>query len=123
MSYTEFHTGKLYPVNHGRNLEMHCRIIAKSHDIELGDDWLQDFREAFDRFSKRDYPSRDEYFVQGENLYLVVDHQEINDSQYDMKLHQNDDGSINFAGQFYNGGTCFEEMLDDALVNFNSVKD
>lgn len=122
MSHTEFHTGKLYPVNHGKDLEMHCRSIATKHNVELGDDWVQDFIEEFNRYSKRNYPSRDEYFVHNENLYLVVDHQKINDNEYVMELFPNDDDSINFAGQFYNGGTCFEEMLEQALDNFNSAK-
>lgn len=32
-----------------------------------------------------------------------------------MNVTRNSDGSLSFMGQFYNGGTCFSEMLEEAL--------
>lgn len=115
MSRTEFHTGKLYPINFGSDLEGHCRRIAKENDIELEDDWQDDFRDKFDWWERKKHPARKEYFIQGENLYGVIDHNESDNEEYFMKLTKNDDGSISFMGQFYNGGTCFDEMLEEAL--------
>lgn len=120
MSRTEFHTGKLYPINFGKDLEGYCRRIAKENDIELGDDWQEDFRDKFDEYEIKKGKVKEEYFIQGENLYRVIDHVESDNEEYFMKLTKNDDGSISFMGQFYNGGTCFSEMLEEALDELQS---
>ena len=116
MSQTEFHTGKLYPVKHEKSLEETCRVIAARHNIELGEDWQEDFRDAFDEYKNKIGSVQDEeYFIHGENLYRVIKHEESSDEEYFMKLNRNSDGSLSFIGQFYNGGTCFSEMLEEAL--------
>lgn len=115
MSKTEFHTGKLYPVKIENSLEETCRIIAKRHDVELSEDWQEDFRDAFDEYATKIISQPEEYFIHGENLYRVIDHNESCDEEYFMKLRHNGDGSLSFIGQFYNGGTCFSEMLEEAL--------
>ena len=116
MSQTEFHTGKLYPVKIEKSLEETCRAIAARRHIELGEDWQEDFRDAFDEYKDKTGSVQDEeYFIHGENLYRVIDHEESSDEEYFMKLNRNSDGSLSFIGQFYNGGTCFSEMLEEAL--------
>ncbi len=107
MSRTEFHTGKLYPVKIETSLEETCKSIAARHGVELGEDWQEDFRENFNE--------SEEYFIHGEKLYRVIDHVESEDEEYFMRLSRNSDGSLQFIGQFYNGGTCFSEMLEEAL--------
>ena len=107
MSRTEFHTGKLYPVKIETSLEETCKSIAAQHGVELGEDWQEDFRENFNE--------SEEYFIHGEKLYRVIDHVESEDEEYFMRLSRNSDGSLQFIGQFYNGGTCFSEMLEEAL--------
>lgn len=107
MSRTEFHTGKLYPVKIETSLEETCKSIAARHGVELGEDWQEDFRENFNE--------SEEYFIHGEKLYRVIDHVESEDEEYFMRLSRNLDGSLQFIGQFYNGGTCFSEMLEEAL--------
>lgn len=115
MSRTEFHTGKLYPINFGNDLEGFCKRIAKSNSIELGEDWQEDFKDAFDEYSNKRNSQKEEYFIHGENLYRVIDHVESEDSEYFMNVTRNNDGSLQFMGQFYNGGTCFSEMLEESL--------
>jgi hypothetical protein len=115
MSRTEFHTGRLYPVKIEKNLEETCRAIATRHNIELGEDWQEDFRDAFNKYEYESERVPEEYFIHGEKLYRVIDHEESNDEEYFMKLSRSEDGSISFIGQFYNGGTCFSEMLEEAL--------
>lgn len=116
MSQTEFHTGKLYSVKIEKSLEETCRAIAARRHIELGEDWQEDFRDAFDEYKdKTGSVQGEEYFIHGENLYRVIDHEESSDEEYFMKLNRNSDGSLSFIGQFYNGGTCFSEMLEEAL--------
>jgi len=120
MSRTEFHTGKLYPINFGKDLEGHCRRIAKENGIELEEDWKEDFRDKFDEYERKKNHAMEEYFINGEDLYRVIDHVESDSEGYFMKLSKNDDGSIAFMGQFYNGGTCFSEMLEEALDEFET---
>jgi hypothetical protein len=115
MSRTEFHTGRLYPVKIETNLEETCKSIANRHGIELGEDWQEDFRDSFDEYTNKKRSQPEEYFIHGEKLYRVIDHAESFDEEYFMKLSRNSDGSISFIGQFYNGGTCFSEMLEEAL--------
>jgi len=115
MSQKEFHTGKLYPVKIESSLEETCRSIAKRFDVELGEDWQEDFMNRFDEYSNKRNSQKEEYFIHGENLYRVIDHVESDGDDYFMKLSRNSDGSVQFIGQFYNGGTCFSEMLEEAL--------
>lgn len=115
MSRTEFHTGKLYPVRFSGSLEEACRDIARRHNFDLGENWKEEFRDKFDEYSNKKDHASEEYFIHGENLYRVIDHEESDSEEYFMKLIRNSDGSISFIGQFYNGGTCFSEMLEDAL--------
>jgi hypothetical protein len=115
MSRTEFHTGKLYPVKIKNNLEETCKSIATRHNIELGEDWQEDFRDKFDDYAYKRKRATEEYFIHGNRLYRVIDHEESEDSEYFMKLSRNENGSLSFIGQFYNGGTCFSEMLEEAL--------
>jgi hypothetical protein len=119
MSQTEFHTGKLYTVKIKNNLEETCRSIATRHNIELGEDWQEDFRDKFNEYEYKNKRTTEEYFIHGEKLYRVIDHEESEDSEYFMKLSREDNGSISFIGQFYNGGTCFSEMLEEALDDLN----
>jgi hypothetical protein len=115
MSQTEFHTGRLYPVRLTGTLEETCRAIATRHNIELGEDWQEDFRDAFNKYEYKSERVSEEYFIHGEKLYRVIEHEESDDEEYFMKLSRSEDGSISFIGQFYNGGTCFSEMLEEAL--------
>jgi hypothetical protein len=117
MSQTESHLGKLYPVKMESSLEETCKKIAKRHNIELGEDWQEDFRENFNEYEHQNKRVDEEYFIHGETLYRVINHEESSDDDCFMKLGRNSDGSISFTGQFYNSATCFSEMLEEALDN------
>lgn len=45
----------------------------------------------------------------------VVYDEETDTEDAFMNLSRNHDGSISFIGSFYNGGTCFSEMLEESL--------
>lgn len=115
MSREEFHTGKLFKVRIETDLEATCRAIATRHNIELGQNWKEEFRDAFNEYEHNRGKVNEEYFIHGEKLYRVIDHEESEDEDYFMKLKRNHDGSLSFIGKFYNGGTCFAEMLEEAL--------
>jgi hypothetical protein len=115
MSREEFHTGKLVNVRIETDLEATCRAIATRHSIELAENWKEEFRDAFNEYEHSRGKVTEEYFIHGEKLYRVIDHEESEDEEYFMKLKRNHDGSLSFIGKFYNGGTCFSEMLEEAL--------
>ena len=115
MSRTEFHTGRLYPVKIETSLEETCRTIAARFEVELSEDWQEDFMDAFDEYTTKIISRPEEYFIHGEKLYRIIDHVDSEDEACFMKLNRNSDGSISFIGQFHNGGTCFSEMLEEAL--------
>jgi hypothetical protein len=97
------------------SLEETCKKIAKRHNIELGEDWQEDFRENFNEYEHQNKRVDEEYFIHDETLYRVINHEESSDDDCFMKLGRNSDGSISFTGQFYNSATCFSEMLEEAL--------
>lgn len=51
-------------------------------------------------------------------MYLLIEHEE--DEYADIiKTWKNEDGTISFVAEFYNGGTCLVEVLDDSLKKLN----
>jgi hypothetical protein len=120
MSYTEFHSGRLIPVNlEGTTLKEKCIEIAKMHNVEFdpeNESWKSNFVEDFDEYRVKRYPTRPELFIFEDKLYVISNHHETQDEEHFMKLSVNGDGSIDFIGQFYNGGTCFSEMLEESLI-------
>ena len=79
------------------------------------DSWIEVFRDHFDGYNK----NRDEYVIVGESVFKMIEHKETDDEDYFMNLTENSDGTISFHGQFYNGGTCFSEMIEEAVEKLN----
>jgi hypothetical protein len=122
MSQTEFHTGRLIPASlEGTTLKDKCKEIAEKYNVEFkdSDNWIESFMDNFDKHAKRRNPERPELFIHEEKLYVVSNHFETSDEEYFMKLFPKEDGTIDFVGQFYNGGTCFSEMLEESLTELN----
>ena len=116
MSYTELHTGKLIKVDLGDlTLEEYCEKQCKENDKPLSSfnkDYTEQFRDSF----------YEKFIILNDELYEFLEHEEHEDENYFMKLYPNQDGTISFIGQFYNGGTCLSEMLEDAFKDFKSDK-
>jgi hypothetical protein len=114
MSQTEFHTGKLKEVDlNGLSLEDYCKSKCNEAGITELESYHKDWTEQFkDEFW---YGNEEKFFVHGEKVYELIEHEEMDDENYFMKLTPNKDGTISFIGQFYNGGTCLQEMLEEAL--------
>lgn len=111
MSQTEFHFGKIKPVQipEGQTLEEWCKGKCAEEGVTeipfYNKSWEETYR----------YNGKNKYFIHKRKVYEFIDHHESQDSEYFMKLFQDPDGTITFVGQFYNGGTCFSEMLEEAL--------
>ena len=48
-------------------------------------------------------------------LYQVLNHYKTDEADYLQDVRVGEDGNINFNLIFYNGGTCFSEMLEEGL--------
>lgn len=106
MSDYENHTGKLRLVvpNEGESTSDLRKRIYNEKYLENpnydDDDYYEDYIE-----------------VKG-NIYKVIEHYESYDDLDGCILNKNQDGTISFITRFYNGGTCFSEMIEEALTNF-----
>lgn len=111
MSHTEFHAGKLELLDlRGLTIEEWCKLqCVKENVTELkATSWLNQFNWSS--------PSCENYIIVGDKIYKILEHFTGDDMDYEMRLFPQEDGSISFVGQFYNGGTCFEEMIEEALT-------
>ena len=121
MSQTEFHFGKLRKVDlQGLSLEEYCEIKCNERGIteltKYSNTWVQKFRDEF-FYNIKTYKA--EFFIYQEDLYEIFDHQEEQDDFCFMKLIPNSDGTLTFCSMFYNGGTCLDEMLEEAFKEKN----
>ena len=119
MSYTETHVGKLRKVDlEGLTLEQWSeKKCREKGDIELSsyyDDWREQFIDTGNNYRK--------YFIVNDEIYEAFDHIEGNDGNDIDILIPNNDGTYNFVMQFYNGGTCLSEMIEDAIKRVNKSK-
>ena len=114
MSQTECHFGKLRKVELPENysIEDWCREKCQDKEItessSYNDSWQEEFLDEF----------RDEYFIINENVWEVFDHIESEDGYADIMI-PNPDGTITFFMEFYNGGTCLTEMIEEGLERLN----
>ena len=87
MSYVEKHLGRLRKVDlQGKSLEEWCKEHTVGHQ-NIGS-----------------------YHIIGDNIYQLIHHREVTED-FDVFWFE-PDGDIQFAVEFYNGGTCLEEVLD-----------
>lgn len=128
MSYTELHTGKLTPV---KTINSHQEFVDFVHENKLTA-WLDysNIEEYFEERSindvadnslaivlcKSDRPQVPYEYVFYKNVIYRVDNYSFSDDDfYINKFIKNSDGSIDFVSMFYNGGTGFDEELQDGL--------
>lgn len=112
MSEMERHIGKIKKVDlNNYTVEGWCEQKCKALGIELGT-YYKTYKEAL---LSDPYPSV-MVEVNG-NLWEVIEDKEEDDTSDISILTPNTDGSYNYIMQFYNGGTCLSEMLEDGIKN------
>jgi len=118
MSETESHVGTLRPVVKTNEAETTTEIIIRLlGDVELEEneeDLFEQLRDIDDNYDK--------YFLHNGILWEVVENKEL-DGDDICEATMQPDGSIRYALQFYNGGTCFSEMMSDALDDLTPNKE
>lgn len=109
MSRTELHVGTLRKVEYSNaTLEELCKSLCEELGIEPyeGYNWYQTLTtECWD------------YIAHNGELYRVED-KELEEGTVDV-LTKNEDGTFSYIQEFWNGGTCLFERLENSLQNLN----
>ena len=110
MSEVERHIGKIRKIELNGMMpeewyqkECEKRGISKP---DFYDTWKQCYNDEFWPLSPAE--------VDGE-LWEIVEDREEDDTEYLSILKKNPDGTYDYLMQFYNGGTCLSEMLEEAI--------
>lgn len=115
MSYTEMHTGSLKKVSNTFTKEELIKFLEDNQEFYVDD--LEDYLEYdYDFLEVRKKETDDLGFILHENnFYQVLNHYESDSADYLQDVRMDENGIINFNLIFYNGGTCFGEMLGEGL--------
>ena len=107
MSSIELHRGILVKVNtRGLTVEEYCEKLCKKYGYEIayeGDTYVTTLTEIDDT-----------YKVLNGELYRCDDTEYPEDTSYLVDI-KNNDGVYEYIAQFYNGGTCLNEVLENGL--------
>lgn len=114
MSETEYHKGKLVPIQQFDTLE----ATAKFHLEVLGftEKDIGDYTSSWLDFALH---NTDVAHVYNGELYRIDDTQR-DPSEGFSSATLNADGTIGYEMQYYNGGSSFNEVLDSALEDMNA---
>ena len=104
MSRTEKHIGQLRRVHIESPLEEWCEFYCTRHNIPKSEKtWMETIK----------YNCDDIFIIHG-RIYEVMEHTELNEGE-DLSVFYRDNDIVHFAVEFYNGGTCLQEILEDNL--------
>jgi len=118
MSQTETHFGKLRKVifEADQTLEQWCEIKCKELGVKeiasYNENWYEQLRDE----------GYNKYFFVNDEIWEAIEHQEFYGENDINILTENEDGTLSFAQQFYNGGTCLSDCLEEAIERLNKKK-
>lgn len=112
MSYTEKHIGTVRPIDlKGNTVEEWCKDYCQEKLSEINcksyDSWIECFRHNFVLNDDT------KYIVTDKRVFELVYDEEMDDDL--ICFANNNDGTISYGCEFYNGGTCLQELLCDCL--------
>ena len=114
MSETEGYTGTAYVVKPKENesLEQLCQRLCTENDINEKDSW----NDTWEAQLQDDFPEK---YVVVDSVVYDVSHKEDLDIDYLCEASKISDDKIKFSLIYYNGGTCFAEMFENAVKNIS----
>ena len=117
MSCNEFHKGKLHKLTRCMSeTKNKVKELAKQYDVPVDEDednyQLSDV--CWDIYEK----SGVKYVVVNKDLYIVKDYFTAREDDGIYEYNKNADGDIEFMVEFYNGGTGFEEVVEDIINSY-----
>ena len=96
--------------------EQKTSLLAKQYDVPVDEDednyWLSDV--CWDIYQKTGI----KYIVVNKDLYIVKDYFTAREEDGIYEHNKNNDGDIEFMVEFYNGGTGFEEVVEDIVDSY-----
>ena len=107
MSQTQTHIGKIKEIAN-QEVTFESKLVAIGYSFN---DWeLEDQYIDSDKYI---------YLRKTNQLFEFVEHSE---PEYETIAYgmTNPDGTISFIAQFYDGGTCLNEVLEDIIVKINN---
>ena len=108
MSRTEHRKGKLRKIgNKGVTLEDTCKTLHEQITNEPLEKYYKDYTEYMS--------DCDEYVVANGSLYQILEDCEIDEDSDIAEASVFNDGIIEYEVRFYNGGTSFSEMIEEAI--------
>ncbi len=119
MSYTELHFGKLKILNEELSDEAFKKFLKQNKGL-----YADDLKEKLEDSSlilvtQGDWRGKNLYAFHKNTLYEFLEHKQPEDAEFLHETEMNNEGTIDFTYLFYNGGTCFEEMLEEGLEKIN----
>lgn len=115
MSYTELHTGSLRKVEENFSIE-ELEIFLKDNSVFKVEDFEEAKEEGYKFLEVKNKETRNLVFIwHKNNFYEVLSHYESDEADYLLDVRKGENDIVNFNLVFYNGGTCFSEMLEEGL--------
>jgi hypothetical protein len=114
MSNTETHIGKLRKVDfQGKPREEWCQ--EKCQELEITE--IASYNNSWEEQLRDD--AYEKYFFVNDGIWEVFDHVSKDDYDDIYQITPNSDGTLSFVMQFYNGGTCLSECIEEELEKLN----
>ena len=123
MSYTEFCKGKLKYLGQKTfdEAEEIAKEIFKRKNPELYKTYTDEFLPHYDNWMEAIQYALDGkemlfYDEKTQDLWKIEDYSYRESEEFFFETTQTNDNEFEFVTQFYNGGTCFGEVLEDELT-------
>lgn len=109
MSEVERRKGKLIPVE--MTFEKMLQICGVSEEDFIDDGYDKEDQSSWYDFLMYDHENY--LYLYANKKWYKIEEEEVPREEYFEDIVIQDDGSIDFHCQFYNGGTCLTEILQD----------
>lgn len=118
MSSTETHFGKVKDITDvTKTIEEQCKTLIQKQFSENNknfDDIDYSIYNSFKEWINDEYYEK--YLIIKDKIYEILEDEELDESNIFIAT-KNEDNTINFFVQFYNGGCCLNEAIEMALKN------
>ena len=114
MSILEYKKGKLIPIEIIGDLETTCKKIFNEEMEGLySTEKDKTYKQLLATFCYGDY------YITDSKIFKIEILEDVNEDEFFI-ASSNEDGSIDYEVQFYNGGGSFDEALGEAIKNIKN---
>ena len=130
MSETRLQTGKFKKIGEmtPEGVEDYCKDMCKSFSPEKYEDVIQNGFKCYehswlevlnDEFWKSDEHHKDEILYINGVVYKIYDVENHDADGFFFHKEQIGDGEYKFTTQYYDGGTCLSEIIEEEIENLS----